>query len=351
MATLIWPSHNDVGSADGDGRVMTEDRWVEALHEIAGGRSGFLSGGAFSDTGLDFELGAFTALIHGQYVETDAALSVTLPASSSRYVFARVTRDAHDRADGVELYASTSETPPDSDFILAASVTTDGSSVTTALDVRQNAQGLIVGSFLGNGGVSRKITTGRTPSMVMLASAGASGTNNIFACSVIGAPGYRPSLDGSSIPQARWYGYTGSTRDLASILSGSASWTVSLGSGAGDVKDVTVTGAAAGDSAMAHFAADADNAALSIVCKVTGADTVRVWIRNISGGAYSLSSSTVYVRVAHAYTDTWGNFVFLQNSVGDTKSPMIEAGGFTVSAGTNPTLNLSGRRYNYVAIF
>jgi hypothetical protein len=79
-------------------------------------------------------------------------------------------------------------------------------------------------------------------------------------------------------------------------LDGSATWDVgSLTDGAGESKDITVTGAAIGDFVLVSMGVDIVD--MTISAQVTAADTVTVRIQNESGGTVDLASTTVRVRV------------------------------------------------------
>lgn len=83
---------------------------------------------------------------------------------------------------------------------------------------------------------------------------------------------------------------------LGGVLSGSTTWDVgNLADGAGESKDVTVTGAALGDFVVASLGVDIQGMVISAAVKA--ADTVTVRIQNESGGAVDLASTTLRVRV------------------------------------------------------
>ena len=69
----------------------------------------------------------------------------------------------------------------------------------------------------------------------------------------------------------------------------------SIADGDEEAKDVTVTGAAIGDYAIASFSSDISD--LTLDAQVTAANTVTCVLANNTGGAVDLASSTVYVRV------------------------------------------------------
>jgi hypothetical protein len=78
--------------------------------------------------------------------------------------------------------------------------------------------------------------------------------------------------------------YASDTWDAASIADGDE-----------EAKDVTVTGAAIGDYAVASLSIDI--ADLMLDAQVTAANTVTCVLSNNTGGAVDLASATVYVRV------------------------------------------------------
>ena len=79
-------------------------------------------------------------------------------------------------------------------------------------------------------------------------------------------------------------------------LEGSATWDPgSIADGDEVAQEVTVTGAALGDMAIASFSLDV--ADLVINAAVTAADTVTVILANNTGGAVDLASGTVRARV------------------------------------------------------
>lgn len=79
-------------------------------------------------------------------------------------------------------------------------------------------------------------------------------------------------------------------------LSGSDTWDPgSIADGDEEAKEVTVTGAALGDFAMASFNLDLSD--LILDAQVTAANTVTCILANNTGGAIDLASGTIYVRV------------------------------------------------------
>jgi hypothetical protein len=79
-------------------------------------------------------------------------------------------------------------------------------------------------------------------------------------------------------------------------ISESATWDPgSIADGDEEAKEVTVTGAALGDYAIASFSLDVSDLVLD--AQVTAADKVTCVLSNNTGGAVDLSSGTLYVRV------------------------------------------------------
>ena len=77
---------------------------------------------------------------------------------------------------------------------------------------------------------------------------------------------------------------------------GSATWNAgSIADGDEEAKEVTVTGAALGDFAVAALSIDI--ADLQLSADVTAADTVTCVLSNSTGSAVDLASATIYVLV------------------------------------------------------
>jgi hypothetical protein len=83
---------------------------------------------------------------------------------------------------------------------------------------------------------------------------------------------------------------------LEDDLKGSDTWNPgSIGDGNEEAKEVTVTGSALGDYAIASFSLDI--ADLVLDAQVTATDTVTCVLANNTGGAIDIASGTIYVRV------------------------------------------------------
>lgn len=84
-------------------------------------------------------------------------------------------------------------------------------------------------------------------------------------------------------------------------ISASATWNPgSIADGDELAVDVTVTGAALGDYAMASFSLDVSDLVLD--AQVTASNTVTCVLANNTGGAVDLASGTLYVRVLRRTT-------------------------------------------------
>ena len=80
------------------------------------------------------------------------------------------------------------------------------------------------------------------------------------------------------------------------MLDGSATWdAASIADGDEVATEVTVTGAALGDFAIAAFSLDVADLVLN--ANVTAANTVTCVLANNTGGAIDLASGTIYARV------------------------------------------------------
>ena len=80
------------------------------------------------------------------------------------------------------------------------------------------------------------------------------------------------------------------------MLEGSDTWDPgSIADGDEEAKEVTVTGAALGDFAVASFSLDVADLVLN--AQVTGSNTVTCVLANNTGGAIDLASGTIYVKV------------------------------------------------------
>lgn len=78
--------------------------------------------------------------------------------------------------------------------------------------------------------------------------------------------------------------------------SGSTTWNPgSIASGSFEAKDVTVSGAALGDYAIASFSLDVQD--LQLNAQVTAANTVTCTLYNLTGSAVDLASGTLKVLV------------------------------------------------------
>lgn len=91
------------------------------------------------------------------------------------------------------------------------------------------------------------------------------------------------------------------SRILLEDLHASATWdAASIADGDEEAKDVTVTGAALGDYAMASLSIDVADLVLN--AQVTAANTVTCVLANNTDAAVDLASATVYVRVLKRVT-------------------------------------------------
>lgn len=88
---------------------------------------------------------------------------------------------------------------------------------------------------------------------------------------------------------------------LQEDLHGSTTWDAAeIADGAEEAKEITITGAALGDYAIASLSIDI--ADLTLDAQVTAANTVTCILSNNTGGAINLASATLYVRVIRRTT-------------------------------------------------
>lgn len=110
---------------------------------------------------------------------------------------------------------------------------------------------------------------------------------------------------------------------LTASLTGSATWDVAdLADGAQESKDITVTGAALGDIAVASLGVDVVD--LIVTANVTATDTVTITVANETGGNVNLASTTARVRVfpiasVAAADPASGSEVYIELGFSDTE--------------------------------
>lgn len=353
MGQLIWPSHNDVGDDEGDGTILTEER-VKGILGLVLTHPGVLEGFTPSNpSGLTVRVAAGKAFLDGHYIETDAVLEAQATASTISYQFLRLDVDGNGRATAVSLETRASPVAPSDRYAMVAHTLAGASSITTLYDERLYAgAGTKSGFYTGDGSSGRTISTGRTPTAVLVGKVDGS-ADNILALSAIEAAGQRRAGNSSLVPASRVWFYAGTSHTLPKTLGASKTWTAgSTDPGYDRTTDITVSGAAVGDPVLIWMEQDAAMGEWCFQARVISANTVRCYACNISSVAQSLNA-TVYVRVLDISGVTVpldvANFLSAQST--DSKAPLIVPGGFTVSGSGTPNLNASGWNYGWLALF
>jgi hypothetical protein len=88
-------------------------------------------------SGLSVNISAGTGHINGYFIDSDTTENRTVNASTTNYVWCRLTRDASNFVTGWNFHITTTATPPSDSFLLAE-VVTSGSAVTSVTDTRNS---------------------------------------------------------------------------------------------------------------------------------------------------------------------------------------------------------------------
>jgi hypothetical protein len=230
MANLIWPTENDVnGGTTYDGRAITEVGWqnlfwIGKTTGAGGTRQGMNQFGLnyvrdgltySSASGLDATFTAGECVISGYYCDLDSGI-VTLPASSTSYVFMQLTTSGG-KVTGAALYdqlSSVTTVPPLS--VLLAEVVTGTATVSSTNDMRgfsPNHKLVSLASGLGN----YNLMLGFEPSLVwglntaptyFMCFGDSSTTNKVFGTGV-----FTMQVYGISLPSA----FTANTSELIAL--------------------------------------------------------------------------------------------------------------------------------------
>jgi hypothetical protein len=88
-------------------------------------------------TGLNVNISAGTGHINGYFIESDATETRSVTASTTNYVWCKLTRDASNFVTTWDFSVTTTSTPPSDSFLLAT-VVTSGTGVTSVTDNRNS---------------------------------------------------------------------------------------------------------------------------------------------------------------------------------------------------------------------
>lgn len=352
MGQIIWPSHNDVGDTEGDGTVLTEDRVKDLLGKVLT-HPGIISG--FTPTnpsGLTVRVAPGEAFLDGRWVKTDANLEVSATASQVSYQFLKVTLDGNNRATAVALETRSSSTPPSDRYVIVARSNAGASSINSFYDERVFAgAGTKSGFYTGNGASSRTISTGRTPTLVIVSKIDGT-SDNLIGLAGPDVGGRRVAGNSPLVPASRVWFREGDNHTLPKTLSGSKSWSPgTITAHNYDSTTLTVTGASVGDPVIAWMEGVTLGKFL-FQGYVSSANTVTVYATNVSSSNDSFNG-TLYVRVVDLSGVNTNLDVanFVNAALTDSKAPALVDGGFTVSGTGSPSLNANGWNYGWVAFF
>jgi|CXWL01.1.fsa_nt_gi hypothetical protein len=132
----VWPTVNDVAQTADDGKLWKEAKHTAALAAIHG-QNYVISGLTVpaSSANLDLAVALGTAMLSGYHVTVPGSTTITLPASSTSYIFLKLHKDGSSNVDKIQIEHNTTGTPP-ADSVLLATAVTSGSAVTSTQDRR-----------------------------------------------------------------------------------------------------------------------------------------------------------------------------------------------------------------------
>jgi len=351
MTISVFPSAADIGSPPtGVGKVATEQNLQGILEAACAGQSFVLSGfGVTSPSGLNLDIAAGVAIVEGRMVTSDDVIATAITDDS--WVYLKVVEDVDELAESasIEVVADTDrlDPVPAGRVVLAHVVNSGGNALVD--DERRGGAGVTAGVYDGSGVENRFISTGVTPSLVIVTA-----PEEILAVSGITASPAKALL---SNPNRRgaYFHPAGTNISRLTWLTESTTWDPpSLADGTGATITITVTGAAVGDPVLVDFTSlNAVTGAVYIRAFVDSTNTVRVRLNNASGSNQDLASGTVSVWVLSQSSFQIGGGIEWDLSTLGRLSPYIVAGGFRVSthATIDKNLNKSGRRYSWIACY
>lgn len=359
MGTIIFPSHNAVGSSASDlgrGRKLNESDLAEILRALGGQENTVISGLSVTTSGLTATIAIGKAIIEGRLVVTDETIDVALPSSGTTRVLLEITRDGQSRVTGVtgssQAHPSGSSPVP-SDTICLARIQTAGGAVTQNHDARLWRSGATrSGIYTGDGEVTQDVIIGETPRLVIISGV----DSKIWAMSH--ALDWAARNEGTGAHNFGIFSRPGITQEVPVIPTGSKAWDtgVLVPEGTGtyfQTTTVNVLGAAVGDI-VAVWHDDYDHsppANIGVVVlygSVTSANTVTVTAKNIHPSQNGQLDGTLKVALLGKTTTIPVPVQFEDGSVAAYR-PRIVAGGFRVQGPTDG-LNQNSDRYSYVAI-
>lgn len=130
----VWPTANDISSTSGDGNKLRENAmspWRVGLdrnYVITG------FGAPLSSANLDISIPAGEAMISGYRVVIPGSTTVTCAASTTNYIFLKLTRDGSNKVNAAVFERNTGVDPSES--VLICTAITSGSAITDTVDAR-----------------------------------------------------------------------------------------------------------------------------------------------------------------------------------------------------------------------
>jgi len=168
MVLEVFPSYSDIGGS-GTGRAATESNLLDSFDRLSV-QSTILSGMEPSDGGgLTLTIAPGRCRIAGYIVRLTAAENFTLPDDSTGYIWLIITGSIPGAADTSLIRTDDLETPPTAPGALVTKYITSGGSISSVVDrERREGEGMIMGSYAGEGGEDdqQTIDLGLTPRLV-----------------------------------------------------------------------------------------------------------------------------------------------------------------------------------------
>ena len=153
MATKIFPSVNDIygGGGAGDGKNITENNFSRIMRLVTNDVDYIESGLNVPASWPDLLPPVLSgeALIQGYWVDRDAAEYVAVTASTTNYIYLKLTVDGSNNVTGADVEVNTTGTPPANSILLSIAVT-DATTVTSARDMRPLNATSVTNQDMGN---------------------------------------------------------------------------------------------------------------------------------------------------------------------------------------------------------
>lgn len=136
---IVRYTENDIGPSAGDGKDVTEQSFAEIISEIV---QNFVDNGLTlpaTSASLSIDLAAGVCYVSGYRVEIPNAVSLTVGASVTSYVFLRLDRDGDNNVEAVKIEVNTTGSQP-ADSIWLATIVSGGTTITSTRDRAQRGK-------------------------------------------------------------------------------------------------------------------------------------------------------------------------------------------------------------------